>query len=524
MKKIMLAMMATVGLAFFAKADGTTYTGSTYFEGEEFVVGNGLPETDYGTSEERSAFWVNYQDAVGESKIVAGGLNESTKYASLDTGNQVLLRQAEPGYTKDFGSIYFDTMVQFTASEGDPAVSTTDGDKLVIWLQSNEAVGTKGEDDYVAASTNLMIRAAKLNTIDYHKTGSQDYTVVSDTPFEAGKWYWLTVKTYADISGLEGVSCPGFEVYIGGTKVSVTGADLYKGYFASLVDWDSVGAGELTGIGFQGTGAVDDIVMTSEDPIPPVEVDTVKLTVDLDEMAGDYVEDLTYTVNEGDSELYSEPTDVAANEGDTITLGFWVSDGFSVKVGDGALQPSGDKDEGDRYPYTYTVTVTAEMIENGLTLAISVTEEGETPVVPETAETIPGTPVQVKAIDLKAAVEAVTVQGVNGTVYAASQKYYTKTAVETGTEGVFEVTVTLNGTALEEDVDAAVEAALEAVAAGATSVELPAGFYYKVESGSGLPIATTATGTTNGSKIEIKGLTEAAGFFKVSVGTTEFAE
>ncbi len=530
MKKIMLAMMATVGLAFFAKAEETTtYPGSTTFEGDEFVVGNALPETDKGSGTETAAFWDNYQDAVGESKIVADGPNGSTKYASLDTENKVLLRQAKAGTPVPFGQIYFDTMVQFTASEGDAGVSTSDGDKLMIWLQSNEAVGTEGEEGYTPASTNLMIRAAELNTQGYYTTGSQDYTVDSTTPFEAGKWYRLTVKTYADISKLPGVSCPGFEVYIDGTKVSVTkdSPALYNGCFASLIGWGSVGAGELTGIGFQGTGAVDNIAMTSEDPIPEVAPTTVALAVNV---TGEY-SSLVYIVGESTTtnEVDGTEASIEAAVDDVVTFVLTVADGYTPAVTGYELQKGEEQvDEFSDvyYPYTFTATVTQAMIDDGLTLTINVTEDGgEEPVVPETGTTpAGGGSATVKAADAEAAVEAVTVQGVNGTVYEASQKYYTKTAVETGTEGVFEVTVELNETALDEDVDAAVEAALEAVEAGATSVALPAGFYYKVESGSALPIATTATGVSTGATIEVKDLTEAAGFFKVSVGTTEFTE
>ena len=522
MKKIMLAMMATVGLAFFAKADGTKYPGSTDFEGAEFVVGNVLPDTDYGSGTEPAAFWANYVPAESESKIVAGGPNGSTKYASLDTGNQVLLRQADPGYTKDFGSIYFDTMVQFTASEGDSAVSTTDGDKLVIWLQSNEA------SEGTPASTNLMIRAAKLNTIDYHTTGSQDYTVVSATPFKAGKWYRLTVKTYADISGLQGVSCPGFEVYIDGTKVSVTGADLYKGYFASLVDWNSVGAGELTGIGFQGTGAVDNIAMTSEDPIPPEATYTLTLEgadfaneVTLD---GDAVEDIT-NISE-DLAVSKKSVEVVVNVGVDDGTFTAQSENENVTISTPVRSTKKVEEEGAEvtyYFYTFTVTVEPKA-EAEYTIALAFETSGGEEVPTEGEVPAGGGSATVQAADADAAVEAVTVQGVNGTVYEASQKYYTKTAVATETAGVFEVTVTLNETELDKDVDAAVEAALEAVEAGATSVALPAGFYYKVESGSALPIATTATGVSTGATIEVKDLTEAAGFFKVSVGTTEFTE
>jgi len=271
--------------------------------------------------------------------------------------------------------------------------------------------------------------------------------------------------------------------------------------------------------------------MTSDDPIPEVEPTTVDLAVALTDDDGVFYS-LTAQVDDAVAAEVNvdNPAPIVADVDDVITFVAKVYAGYTPAVTGYDVDKSDDPIEidepDDGYAYTFTVTVTQAMIDDGLTLTINVTADGgEEPVVPETGTTpAGGGSATVKAADAEAAVEAVTVQGVNGTVYEASQKYYTKTAVETGTEGVFEVTVTLNETALEEDVDAAVEAALEAVAAGATSVELPAGFYYKVESGSALPIETTETGVSTGATIEVKDLTEAAGFFKVSVGTTEFTE
>lgn len=505
----MLALMATVGLAFGAKADGlTAYEGSTAFETAAFVVDEALPAADEGQTGEsiQYTFW---SGNTSDSKVVEGSAGTDvayyktgahTKYASLE-GSDVLLRQAyAAGTGVKFGSIYFDTMVQFTASDGDVTPET--GDKLIVWLKADEENNT----------TNLIITAGVLDE-ELYAVGVTNYTVTGN--YQAGEWYRLTVKTYPTI-GLA-ATVPGFRVFIDGTEVAVTGAALYNGYFASIVS-RAVGTQTLTGIGFKGTGAVDDIAMTTTDPIEEVAPTTVALTVAVTGETG-YLEELTYKVNSGTPETYGEATDVVANEGDTITLDFFVYDGFSASIGGETLTPSGEASD-DRYPYTFSVTVTQEMIENGLTLTINVTEDGGEEV-PESAEVVAdGGTVTVKAASEEAAVEAVTVKGVNGTVYADSQKYYTKAATSNGDN--WDVTVTLNKTALEEDVDTAVATALEDL--DTAEVTLPAGFYYMVESGTDVSISTKAYGTSTGAAIGITGLGENAGFFKVTVDTASLAE
>ena len=371
----MLALMATVGLAFGAKADGlTAYEGSTAFETAAFVVDEALPGEDEGALKTGTAgFW---SGSTSESKVVAGGSSTveyyksgaHTKYASLDTGSDVLLRQATPGSTVDFGSIYFDTMVQFTASDGDVTPET--GDKLIVWMKADEENNT----------TNLIITAGVLETETWQviDPGAYDYTV--DGTYQAGVWYRLTVKTYWNISGnsaLDESGCPGFKVYIDGNLVTVKEGALYNGYFASLMDRTATGGKTLTGIGFKGTGAVDDIAMTSEDPIPEVVPTTVALAVDV---TGEY-SSLVYIVGESTTtnEVDGTAASIEAAVDDVVTFVLTVANGSTPAVTGYELQKGEEQvDEFSDvyYPYTFSVTVTQEMIENGLTLTINVTADG----------------------------------------------------------------------------------------------------------------------------------------------------
>jgi len=492
----------------------------------------------------------------------------NTTFLSVDTGNDVMYRKAgADAGSVDLtqGAVFFDANVKFTASETD--VVPSEGDKLLVWL--------KGDD----TTTNLIVTAGVYNesTEEYDQT---NFTVDGD--YAADTWYRLTVKATRVLSGDEENYTTAFNVYIDGKLVTSGGTDL----FYSLVQQTDKLATTIAEAGFQGTGALDNVVWTTTDPFPAEATYTLAVTIE------DENEDLTaitvngteYSIN-GQKSLEipflasTKTLEVEASDifegmmiqewngvSTTITVADELEDGrialtltvvedARIDVENAIVVYSINADTikvGDAAPTVTSVTVNEAVLTLGTDYTVTsvgtveavgeykliidgkgsykgqiqktFTVQAAGPDVPAEAETVPGTPVQVKATDSEAAVEAVTVRGVNGTVYEASQKYYTKTAVETGTEGVFEVTVTLNETELEADVDKAVEAALEAVEAGKTSVALPAGFYYKVESGSALPIATTATGISTGAKIEVKGLTEAAGFYKVSVGTTEFAE
>ena len=162
---------------------------------------------------------------------------------------------------------YLDTLVQFTPTEGDGAPEVDkDSDKLAIWLNVDSQ-----------NHTNLMVRAAVVN-IDGEPTATT-FTITNKT-VSAGAWYRLTIKAIPDIS--DGDEIPGFQIRLDGDVLmsdtptldseylevkgdSEYGEELKNGaLFASLLGTDSTPT--LQGIGFKGSGALDDIVWTTEDP------------------------------------------------------------------------------------------------------------------------------------------------------------------------------------------------------------------------------------------------------------------
>ena len=163
---------------------------------------------------------------------------------------------------------YFDALVQFTPTEDQgPENDLTDQDKLAIWLKADSSNNT----------TNLMVRAALCS----ESVDTPTSFTITNCVVEAGKWYRLTVEAIRDISGSENI--PGFRIYVDGILlksstpsvdpeygslfVSNYATDVAAGaVFVSLQGKD-ISSPTLEGVGFKGSGALDDIVWTEDDPL-----------------------------------------------------------------------------------------------------------------------------------------------------------------------------------------------------------------------------------------------------------------
>jgi len=244
-----------------------------YFAGDSdsSVVMNTSPSTTKHT-----ANFANAEDANYLALDTEGG----TLWRSLNTITSATTGEGDAATTTyDLGTAkavaatgtYLDTLVQFTVTEDD-APTVGEGDKLAIWLQAGEG------------TTNLMVKAAVIDDIGT----PTETTFTLNAKVNPGEWYRLTIKAIADITDNEGL--PGFQIYLDGALLTsstptltskyleILGpddvddshyADLVAGkYFASLSS-----ATTLQGVGFQGTGAVDEIVWTEEDPFAGAAID-----------------------------------------------------------------------------------------------------------------------------------------------------------------------------------------------------------------------------------------------------------
>ena len=321
MKKLMFATALVASVAAFADAAPTAIN-AVGFEGYNLgeTFGNGKGETnEAGTG---NFFCFTGDAGVSNSSVVTNDSPSTTKrtaffaeaqntdrYLALDTEGGTFWRgisntvetetPGEGGTTiVDYSlgaaqeiaatGTYLDTLVQFTVTEDDEPTLGND-DKLAIWL----GVETNGVGEVFA--TNLMVKAGVIDD----QGGTTETTFKINGTVNPGEWYRLTVKALADIT--DGQRIPGFQIYLDGTlltssTITVTSefleilspddlddshyADIAAGkYFASLKTLTT-----LQGVGFQGTGAVDEIVWTEDDLFPaggPTVVDyTFTLTLD----------------------------------------------------------------------------------------------------------------------------------------------------------------------------------------------------------------------------------------------------
>lgn len=615
MKKLMMTTVAALGFAALAQADVLNSTGFEEYGDKDFAVGR----DDQGKGD-NACYWFGteggdftqtglktYEEAAIEAPAnVPDAFKDAASnktFLSVDTGNDVLLRRAanDPTLTIDLssdGPVFFDADVKFTASETN--VEATTGDKLLVWL--------KGDD----TTTNLIVTAGLYNGT----SGAYDKTqFIIDGDYSADKWYRLTVKATRVLSGDGENYTTAFNVYIDGELVTSGDTDL----FYSLVQQTDKLATTIAEAGFQGTGALDNVVWTTTDPFPAEGTYTLKFTGDegfggemvsvtvggsnvvsaasfekagigvsvkeVTVVAQSYTKGTVTPTTEAAGVTFSKVTMVetkVTNPEDPEESWPFYTYTFTVTVAEPAVganyaialsfvpgavidedvdlttqsKLSLDKDsikEGEAAPTvtvmvgdntltvgtdytvttdyaagtskagTYTITVTA--VENSgytgsKTITFTVTAEE---VVPTEGEAAAGKSATVQAESEEAALTAVTVKvdDAVAAVLTPEQKatfadtFFTKTVVD-NKDGTYTVSVAVKEGAVEAKLDEVVAEALETAADGEIT-KIPVGLCYKIESGSTVGLGTVAKGISTGAKIEVKGLSPEAGFYKVSL-------
>jgi uncharacterized repeat protein (TIGR02543 family) len=184
--------------------------------------------------------------------------------------------------------IYFDSLVKFTVCEEAPDTDY-DGAKIAMWLQEEY-----DEDDNIKG-TNLMVKAGFLSIEGTEVKASEVVYKAGNTQIKndgafADKWHRVTIKTIADITeDGDDVSVPGFVIYIDGNlteAITIAATDQPKwdesftyalneiaenlndsGYlFPSMVQGLDTKKDALTGVQFDGTGSINELVFTETDP------------------------------------------------------------------------------------------------------------------------------------------------------------------------------------------------------------------------------------------------------------------
>lgn|GEM_PF-5666568 len=392
MKKLLIATMAAVSVGLCAKAEDTGVISETSFEG--------LTEGDVFNPTDPDTYWTIPTDTDDVFKITnvtysADATNQhwdwtenGEKALSIDTANPILrnvnLKDGETGENtaQDVSPdpVFFDSVVQFTATDVAPSMENNTTDKLAVWLYTSPddvSETNPGLFNETTAKKTLVITAGVLERVSDGDNVVEDVKQKNyDTgiEIEPESWHRLTIKSFLN----EEKNKLMFNVWIDGAKDPITAEGVTD--FLSLVNPNAESDIKLQGVAFDGKGAVDDIVFTTTDPFY-VEVADAKLNITFNDFSAIDVEnEAWYQVNDDDVNVITindALTEATLKAGDKVSVWFSLLEGYEL------VSPVVEPDE-DGF---YVITVDALTAE-GATIAIVTRKAGGSGV------TVDGTPVE----------------------------------------------------------------------------------------------------------------------------------
>lgn len=359
MKKLLIAMMSVASLAFISKAEainsGTTfenYDGAFGADKDDDGGNNGTfwytagSQSECGTltNIDYTATYSGGRPAIAQGAATATALAvEAEQRLERGIANYAPTDDGKPFAPQDIGSgIYFDTMVQFTAT--DIAPTPSQDDKLIVWLY-----GSADVDSAFGIGTNLVVTAGYLGTGNVDVTLKHYLNTNESIVVEPNSWHRLTIKAISDI-GASTSQVAGFVVFIDGVAVTSTedkaNADantVFKNLSSVGAKWNTlnalfpslVAAGNnncqtLSAVALEGTGMIDDISFTSDAPL--FAKDAAVFTLKWD----DGVDTLSYSVNDGaaitvDTSLAAQAVDITIERaGTTVAVAATYKSGYQA--------------------------------------------------------------------------------------------------------------------------------------------------------------------------------------------------
>lgn len=294
-----------------------------------------------------------------ELSTEGGTLWRSAEETSIVNGQRVLGGGWDMSF--DYPTLYVDTMVQFTPTEDGEIPQVTDEDKIAIWLN----VDATDEENPV---TNLCVYAAVADGMGLFE---RTKFTVTNAQVEPGKWYRLTVKAFGDVTN--GDSVPGFMVYLDGTLLKTDKQSLpaeyvellgLEGSFATDIANGSVFVSlggqdtepKFKGVGFKGSGAIDDFQIDIATPNFLLSVGALDFTLTW----GEGISAVSYTINGGEATAASSGTavvDVEANAEVAVTVTY---ESWFVAGADSAATTFTVTEPGQTYAYTAQLAATPE--------------------------------------------------------------------------------------------------------------------------------------------------------------------
>ena len=277
MKKL-IAMIGAVAMSFGLFADATPAPFVISYEANESAAGvsagTWTPDSQWTWDGDpipvitEQARVLPYEDSGSKARrddvfLTATGGTDNKNFANLSTGSDELALAVESG------NLYLDQLVKFTGFE-DPQTNLVAGTKIAVWM-------SEFENDDESTSTNLYITCGKNVDGTYKQVALQ-----IEGTYELNTWYRLTVKSLRDIFDGAPGSTPraGFLVWVNGNQATCEEAKGLLGLDASMITdtkkaafynagrlFPSIAAdATFTSVGYQGIGAIDDIIVDAEGP------------------------------------------------------------------------------------------------------------------------------------------------------------------------------------------------------------------------------------------------------------------
>lgn len=397
MKKLLITTLAAVSVGLCAKAEDTGFISGTSFEG--LTEGAVFSPTD--------TYWTlpTNTDDVFKITNVTYSTDATPQHWDLTTGEMALaidtanpiLRNVNPVPQDDTTIInppqdvttpvFFDSVVQFTATDVAPSMENNTTDKLAVWLYTSP-------DDVSATNPGLFGETSPITSVaitagylDGATLKTKNY--ITNIEVEPDTWHRLTIKSFVK-SGR-----PWYSVWVDKTPVdgkADINAEEGLTEFLSMVS-DAVNNDtytKLQGVAFDGKGAVDDIVFTTTDPFA---VPSYTVTTSVSDVEGAVLR-AEYKLDSGEyNELALSGTLTLPETTTDFTAKLWISDGAKLV---GGTKNADEEDNGNYAWYisydaaTFkkdgTDTITFEVVADGgtedpiTTYAVSVTPNAQATV------------------------------------------------------------------------------------------------------------------------------------------------
>lgn len=385
MKKSFI-MTVAVSMALSAVATETGYISGTSFE-DISLDGNSSVELVKDANDAGGSSGVRYwttdawtnNSADYEGFFVVTNISDDISYPESrpeywngeDNSNALVIDTDKPLYrrinpvismdnsterTLDTKGVFFDSVVQFTATDVSPTPDSS-VDKLLVWLYTSPEDITEenpGLFNETTPRTTLVVTAGYYKENDNTLYTTNYCVAAENVSISPNEWHRLTIKAFVSNDGLETAL---FNVYVDGKKVKTEDE---MSDFISLKD-NLTSSPDIIGVAFDGKGMVDDIVFTTKAPdfAKDAEAEKYAFTLNFTENVGI----LRFEINGVSCTPVSSGVSYEVAVGNLIYLLVEPATGYTLTFNGGIFTP----DEFGGYEYHFTpnnagsgaVTITA---------------------------------------------------------------------------------------------------------------------------------------------------------------------